>query len=139
MFTAQVLWFYYVMSFFFFPPTGLSHLFTAWNCWVLLCSYFGFTFIFLCEVQLNPCSQELVVPSSVFQDCHPIRSPSMSETFRCQMGKNTYKPCQSLDMQLTAATQKKSTIEPNLVCFFYHLQHQGRGDIAHSTCFLTGE
>lgn len=55
--------------------------------------------------------KELVAFSSVFQDCHPIRSLSMSEAFRCQMGKNTCKPCQSLDTELTAATWKKSTTE----------------------------
>lgn len=51
--------------------------------------------------------KELVTSSSVFQGCHL----SMSQTFRCQMGKNMCEPCQNLDMQLTAATRKRSTTE----------------------------
>lgn len=46
-----------------------------------------------------------------FKAVIPIRSPSMSETFRCQIGKNMCKPCQSWDTQLTADTQKRSITE----------------------------
>lgn len=41
--------------------TGLFHLFTTQNCWVLLHSYFSFTFIFLREIRLNPCSGERII------------------------------------------------------------------------------
>lgn len=54
--------------------------------------------------------KELVAFSSVFQGCHLIRPPSMSETLRCQVEKNTCKPCQSLNMQLTAATWIKAQL-----------------------------
>lgn len=106
-----VMW--HLFFFFFFFPTGFFHLFTTQNFWVLLHSCFGFTFIFLHEVWLNPCSGEKI---SCFLQCFSrmssyIRSPSMSETFRCLKGKNTCKLCHSSDMQLTAAPWKKSTIE----------------------------
>lgn len=101
----------FIMWHLFFPQDSsiyLVHRIVGFDFAVILV----YPFIFCMRHNLTPAPEkELVASASVFQDCHPIRSPSMSEAFRCQMGKNTCKPCQSLDMQLTAATQKKSTTE----------------------------
>lgn len=100
-----------------------------------------YPFIFCMRHNLIPAPEkELVASASVFQDCHLIRSPSMSEAFRCQMGKNTCKPCQSLDMQLTAATQKKSTTESQTWLLLLPSAAPGKmGYFGQGICFLTAE
>lgn len=109
--------FCYVTSFFFFfffPPQDSSicllHRIFGFYCTAVLVSLLFFCMRYDFPY---PCSGEKI---SCFLQCFSrmssyIRSPSMSETFRCLKGKNTCKLCHSSDMQLTAAPWKKSTIE----------------------------
>lgn len=114
-----------------FFSTGLFHLFSTQNCWVWLRSYFGLALYFLHEAQLNPCSRERI---SCFLQCFSrLSSYQISKHVRSIQMSNGEKYVQTLAEFRHAAdcchSEEKHNWEPNLVCFFYHLQHQGRWDI----------
>lgn len=94
--------------------------------------HFVFPFIFLHEARFIPCSEERI---SHFLQCFS-RLSSISNLWAWQKHSDVKwgKYVQTLPEFRHAADccchlKEKNYWEPSLVCFFYHLRHQGRWDI----------